>query len=88
MQRIQLLQQFTDSTHIGKMVFCGKLNKPMFSIRRGQDLPMIEVKSIFKDVHFVDYGGRSDSGRYKFIKTLIIRHNMEFRVKLISGCGG
>ena len=33
---------------------------------------MIEVKSIFENVHFVDYGGRSDSGRYKFIKTLII----------------
>ena len=29
MQRIQLLQQFTDSTHIGKMVFCGKLNEPI-----------------------------------------------------------
>ena len=34
---------------------------------------MIEVKSIFENVHFVDYGGRSDSGRYKFIKTLIVQ---------------
>lgn len=88
MQRIQLLQQFTDSTHIGKMVFCGKLDEPMFSVCGGQNLSMVEVKSIFEDVHFVDYGGRSDSGRYKFIKTLIIRHNMEFRVELVSGCGG
>ena len=44
----------------------------MLPICGGQDLPMIEVKSIFENVHFVDYGGRSDSGRYKFIKTLII----------------
>ena len=72
MQRIQLLQQFTDSTHIGEMGFCRKLNEPMLPICGGQDLPMIEVKSIFENVHFVDYGGRSDSRGYKFIKTLLI----------------
>ena len=60
----------------------------MLPICGGQDLPMIEVKSIFENVHFVDYGGRSDSGRYKFIKTLIICHNVKLRVELISGCGG
>ena len=88
MQRIQLPQQFTDSTHIGEMVFCGKLNEPMFAICRGQDLSMVEIKSIFEDVHFVDYRGCPDSRRHKFVKTLIIRHNVKFRVELISGCRG
>lgn len=88
MQIVQLLQQFTDSTHIGEMVFCGKLDKPMLSICGRQDLSSIEVKGIFEDVHFVDYRGRPDSRRHQFIKTLIISHDVEFRVKLVSGRRG
>ena len=38
--------------------------------RQGQDLSMVEIKSIFEDIHFVDYRGRPDSRRHQFIKTL------------------
>lgn len=88
MQIVQLLQQFTDSTHIGEMVFCGKLDKPMLSICGRQDLSSIEVKGIFEDVHFVDHRGCSGSRRYQFIKTLIIGHDVEFWVELVSGRRG